>query len=163
MSYLLDSNILIEAKHRMPFDLFPSFWDKLKGEIQSGHIFTSVKVRSEINRGNENDELVNWTSQLPESFFVDIDGSIMMSYAQTINWANQNDQYFPAAKAEFASAEIADAFLIATAKAKDMVLVTHEVSGQNSHKKIKIPDVADAMNVRYCTLVDLLRDLTVTV
>ena len=102
----------------MPFDLFPSFWDKLKGEIQSGHIFTSVKVRSEINRGNENDELVNWTSQLPESFFVDIDGSIMMSYAQTINWANQNDQYFPAAKAEFASAEIADAFLIATAKAK---------------------------------------------
>lgn len=78
----------------MPFDLFPSFWDKLKGEIQSGHIFTSVKVRSEINRGNENDELVNWTSQLPESFFVDIDGSIMMSYAQTINWANQNDQYF---------------------------------------------------------------------
>ena len=87
----------------------------------------------------------------------------MMSYAQTINWANQNEQYFPAAKAEFASAEIADAFLIATAKAKDMVLVTHEVSGQNSHKKIKIPDVADAMNVRYCTLVDMLRALTVTV
>lgn len=164
MSYfLLDANILIEAKYRMPIDLFPTFWEKLRVEIEAGHIFTSEKVKDEINRGNEDDELVEWISHLPESFFIGIDGGIMINYAQVINWANQNEQYYPAAKAEFANAQIADAFLIATAKAKDMILVTHEVSDLNAHKRVKIPDAASAMEVSCSSLVEMLRSLRVTI
>ena len=164
MPYLLDSNILIEAKNRMPIDLFPSFWSKLYEQIVAGNVFSSVKVKDEIKRGNVDDPLVEWVNSLPESFFLSIDAAdILAKYAQTINWANQNTQYSQAAKVEFASASIADAFLVATAAAKNMTLVTHEVSDSNSKKRVKIPDAAKAVNVTCCDLIEMLRNLKTTI
>lgn len=163
MSYLLDTNILIESKGRTPFDVFPSFWEKLKDEIIAGNVFTSVKVKDEIQRGNEGDALVTWIESLPESFFINLDANIMVKYAQVIKCANSNPVYLPAAKTEFASANIADAFLIATASANQMFLVTNEISEPQRRNKVKIPDVASQQNVTCSSLVEMLRALNVSI
>lgn len=163
MSYLLDTNILIESETRTPFDIFPSFWEKIKDEIIAGHIFTSVKVKDEIQRGNKNDALATWIESLPESFFINLDPNIMRKYAQVINCASSNPNYLPAAQIEFASASIADAFLIATASAKQMILVTNEISEPRRRNKIKIPDVASQQNVTCRSLLEMLRALKVSI
>lgn len=164
MTYLLDSNILIESKNRMPIDLFPSFWSKLYEHIKVGNILSIVKVRDEINRGNGDDPLIDWVKTLPDSFFISIDASdILAKYGSTIGWANKDSHYIPAARAEFASAEIADAFLVATAAARDMIIVTHEIPDPNGKKRVKIPDAAKAMGVKCCTLLEMLRELNITI
>ena len=159
MPYLLDTNILIESKNRTPFDVFPTFWEKLKAEILAGNVYTSEKVKNEIFRGNEEDELLEWIDSLPETFFIDLDSSIMLEYARVISSVNANPKYLAAAKSEFASADVADAFLIATASAKGMQLVTNETSEPNRQNRVKIPDVATTQNVTYCSLIDMLRGL----
>ncbi len=163
MPYLLDTNILIESKLRTPFDVFPSFWKKLKAEILAGNVYTSEKVKNEILRGNDGDELVDWINTLPDSFFVDLDASVMVEYASVINYVNANQNYLAPAKSEFASADIADAFLIATASAKGMFLVTNETSEPQRRNRVKIPDVAFAKNVTCCSLLDMLRDLHMSI
>ena len=163
MAYLLGTNILIEAKNKMPFDLFPSFWTRLGEQIAAGKVFSSVKVREEIERGNDDDPLIQWLDDLPETFFPPLDGNILAEYAVLINWANSNTRYKPAAKAQFASADVADAFLVATSAAKDLILVTHEVPEPKSQKSVKIPDAANVLSVKCCTLVEMLRSLGVTI
>lgn len=160
MAYLLDTNILISAKNAMPLDLFPSFWDKLREHVLNGNVYSSVKVNDEINRGHGDEDLVRWINSLPTSFFLPFDTAIILQkYAQVIAWANQNPQFLPAAKHEFASASVADAFLIATACANKMKLVTNEISEPNRRNRVKIPDAARAFSVPCCSLIEMLRDL----
>lgn len=163
MSFLLDSSILIEAKNRTPIDVFPTFWSKLQEQIVAGNIVSSIKVKDELQRGNEDDELVSWIETLPDSSFLQIDNATMLKYAQVINWAEQNPQYNQAAKAEFANSDIADAFLIATALSQNHTIVTNEISEPNRHNKVKIPDAAYAMSVSCCNLIDMLRSLHVII
>ncbi len=160
---VLDTNILIESKNRTPFDVFPSYWEKLKKEIIAGNVFTSEKVKNEIFRGNEGDELVVWIDSLPNHFFIDLDAEVMIEYARIINCVNINPNYLAPAKAEFASADIADAFLIATASAKNILLVTNEVSEPQRRNRVKIPDVAASQNVICCSLIDMLRGLHISI
>lgn len=160
---MLDTNILIESKERTPFDVFPSFWDKLKDEIIAGHVYTSVKVKDEINRGNDGDILVQWIDSLPESFFINLDGSIIAQYSKVISCANSNPVYNAAAKTDFARADIADAFLIATASAKQMILVTNETSEPQRQTRVKIPDVAIRQGVTCCGLIEMLRGLSFSI
>ena len=53
MSYLLDSNIFIRCKNEMPMDIFQGFWQRLAELAQNGQIFSSVKVKEEIDKGND--------------------------------------------------------------------------------------------------------------
>ena len=53
MSYLLDTNIFVRCKNEMPMDIFQGFWTRLAELAQSGQIFSSVKVKEEIDRGND--------------------------------------------------------------------------------------------------------------
>jgi hypothetical protein len=72
-------------------------------------------------------------------------------------WARQQSQFTETAKAEFA--DKADAWLIAYAKAQNVVLVTHEVLDRYIQKKIPMPNVCEAFNVAYVDTFVMLRDL----
>ena len=123
MSYLLDTNIFIRSKNEMPIGIYQSFWQKLAVLAQNGKIFSSVKVKEEIERGN--DDLKQWCREnLQPSFFLPIDNSVQPLYANLMQWANDSDVYSTSAKQEFAS--VADAFVIATAAAHHMKVVTFE-------------------------------------
>jgi hypothetical protein len=160
MKYLFDANIFITAKHTMPADVWPTFWKRLSEMMTSGQIYTIDKVKAEIDHGN--DELTLWLkTNAPKGFYISADAAVLQKYAEVQTWAVDSDRFKPEALMEFAS--VADSFLVATAAAKGMVIVTHEVSAPGSKKKVKIPDACQALNVIYCDLNKVLRDLKVQI
>ena len=146
MAYILDTNIFIRSKNEMPFDLWPSFWAKVQQLVTSGQVYSCVKVKAEIDKGK--DELTQWMrNNAPSSFFIPLDAS--------------NTIFKPEAKREYAIN--ADAYLVATAKAKGLTLVTYETSDPNCRKRVKIPDACIDLGVRYCDLNTMLRELQITI
>ena len=160
MGYLFDTNIFIKSKNEMPQDIWPTFWHKISELIQEGKICSSVKVKEEIDHGN--DELTQWMEQNATSdFYLDVDNDVLRQYAITQNWATSNTIFTPQARIEYAT--VADAFLVATASAKHLTLVTNETSNPGCKKRVKIPDACNALGVKYCDLNTALRELGVTI
>lgn len=160
MGYLLDTNIFIKSKNEMPPDVWPIFWLRMSELIQGGKIFSSVKVKEEIDHGN--DELTLWMQRnVTAGFYYEVDSEILREYAVTQNWATNNPIYTQIALTEYAS--VADAFLVATASAKGLTLVTNETSDPRCKKRVKIPDACIALGVRFCDLNTALRELGITI
>ncbi|MBR2184292.1 MAG: DUF4411 family protein [Prevotella sp.] len=158
MSYLLDSNIFIRYKNEMPMDIFHGFWQRMAELAQNGQIFSSIKVKEEIDKGN--DELKEWcANQLPKGFFLPFDAH--EEYARLMTWANSSQVFSVPAKQEFAT--VADAYLVATAAAKGMKVVTFETSDPLCKKRVKIPDACIAVGVEFCSLNDVLHALGVVI
>lgn len=158
MSYLLDTNIFIRSKNELPMDIFKGFWQRLAQLAQSGQIFSSVKVKEEIDKGN--DELKKWCAEeLPKEFFLPFEAH--EDYAKLMTWANGNAVFTVAAKQEFAT--VADAYLVATAALKKMKVVTFETSDPLCKKRVKVPDACKAVGVDYCSLNDMLHALGVII
>lgn len=160
MRYLFDTNIFIRSKNEMPADVWPTFWMRISSLINNGDIYSSIKVKEEIAHGN--DELTTWMrDNATHSFYLPLDADVLSKYYETQNWAMHNPVFTQSARNEYADA--ADAYLVATAAAKDMTLVTYETSDPACRRKVKIPDACDAMGVRYCDLNTALRELGVTI
>ena len=59
MTYLIDTNVFIDAKKRFyGFDICPAFWDWLVLKNKERIVFSIEKVRDEINKGE--DQLFEW-------------------------------------------------------------------------------------------------------
>jgi predicted nucleic acid-binding protein len=160
MAYIFDTNIFIRSKNEMPMDIWPTFWDRFREMVNSGDVFTSVTVKEEIDKGK--DELTEWLkTNAPKSFYLSLDADVMVQYADVQNWAKSNPVYSPQALNTFAN--VADAYLIASASAKHLTLVTYEGSSPNSKKRVMIPDACNAMGVRCCDLNTVLRELGITI
>ncbi|MGI6224444.1 MAG: DUF4411 family protein, partial [Prevotella sp.] len=107
------------------------------------------------------DELTDWVKEnAPKSFFIDVDQDVINKYQEAQQWATQKD-FTDGAKRDFAM--VADAYLVATAAAKGMSLVTYETPDPNCKRRVKIPDACDALGVRYCDLNTAFRELHVTI
>lgn len=162
MQYLIDANILIESKKRLPSDVYVSLWKRFEALITSGDFVISVKVRDEIFRLK--DELTEWCiSHTDKKNYVELDTDIMGKYAATQRWAATCGKFQPSAISEYADDSHADAFLVATASAKDMTLVTLEKSEPSRRNRVKIPDACIALKVKCCNLNDAFRALKVTI
>lgn len=160
MAYLLDTNIFIRSKNDMPMDLWPTFWSKFKEMSNSGAVFTSMAVKEEIERGE--DELKEWIKREPlRDFFIPLDPVIMQKYSEVQAWARSTTRYTEVALNTFAS--VADAYLVATAAARSMVLVTYERSDLNCRRRVLLPDVCNALDISYCDLNAMLRELKITI
>lgn len=159
VTYLLDANVFIEAKRRYyAFDICPGFWDSLVLHHSSGRIGSIDRVqRIELEKGK--DDLTTWVeSALPEAFFAATDDEdVLRWYGEIIAWVQNHPQFFPEAKTEFAGS--VDGWLIAYAKAKPVTLVTHEVLAPDARKKVPIPNVCEAFEVRYVDTFQMLRAL----
>ena len=89
-----------------------------------------------------------------------MDEEIVNKYQETQRWAASRD-FTLAAKSEFA--QVADAYLVATAAAKQMVVVTYETPDSKARKRVKIPDACVALGVQYCDLNAVFRNLNVII
>lgn len=144
----------------MPADVWPTFWNQISNLINDGSIFSSIKVKSEIDHGN--DELTIWMrNNAAQGFYLPIDSEVLAKYSETQNWATTNPLFTPSARSEYAT--VADAYIVATAAAKNMTLVTYETSDPMCKRRVKIPDACIAIGVRYCDLNTALRELGVTI
>ena len=129
--YLIDANVFIQAKNfHYRFEFCQGFWQWLLDGHHAGLIFSTAKVFQELNDGNDDDLVKLWANQLPSSFFIPDthDAKVMQVYGQVMTWNISSNHYTQQAKDEFARADKADAFLIATVKAYGFNLATHELS-----------------------------------
>ena len=160
MLYLLDTNILIRSKNEMPMDIWLTFWARMQEMMVAKQVFSSVKVKEEIDKGA--DELTLWIENYaPKEFYLPLDRDVMVQYANAQAWVQESPLYKDTAKLDFAN--VADAYLVATAAAKGMTLVTYETSDPACKRRVKIPDVCNALGVPFCDLNATLRDLGVTI
>lgn len=144
----------------MPEDTWPTFWMRISELIRDGKIVTSVKVKEEIDRGN--DELTQWIrqNQVP-GFYCLLEQDVLDKYAELQQWANNLNRFTTVALNDFAN--VADAYLVATAAAKKWTLVTYEKPDPLCRRRVKIPDACVALEVDYCNLTEALRRLGVKI
>ena len=159
--FVLDANVFIEAARRYyAFDLVPAFWDTLLYWARNGRIVSVDRVKDELARSN--DKLAKWaTGQFHKHFASTGNEEVMNAYRQIIQWACAQTQFKDSAKAEFARANNADAWVVAYALAKKAVVVTHEQLNRNAKRRIPIPNVCRAFNVLYVDTFEMLRQLGV--
>lgn len=151
--YLVDANVLIEAKNRYyAFDIAPGFWDWLD-QAHNDAVACSVEaVRDELLKGN--DELADWAKKYT-SFFRPIDQGSTQYFSALSAWATSRN-FTPAALSNF-TGNNADYLLIAYARNHQHTVVTHERSQPNARTRVLIPDACLAMGVSTVDTFQMLR------
>jgi len=97
MSFLLDSNTLIQGKNEAyGFDICPGFWTFIENEHQAGRLFSLKPVGEELIKGK--DELAQWARKRGNSFFLPIDSATAEAMVDIANWVQARD-FTDAAKA----------------------------------------------------------------
>ena len=153
MKYLLDTNVLIEAKNGFyAFDLCPGFWEWIKTYQDMRSI---QMVKDEIMDGKY--VLSHWVdSELPSSFFLPEDEAIQQQYANIAKYVYSLPVFDTHQKDFFL--EKADGWLIAAAIHYRATIVTHENYDPNCKKKILLPVIANYFNVPCVKIFNVLRD-----
>lgn len=152
MSYLMDTNIFIEAKNSYyAFDLCPGFWKWLR---QCDKVKSVAMVKDELLKGN--DELTEWVkTQLDDDFFIDADIDIQHNYRKVANYVFNLSNFKHAEKQRFLAG--ADGWLIATAMSRKDIIITHESNDIKSKRTIFLPVIADQFGVHCQTIFNVLK------
>ncbi len=155
--YVLDSGVFIQA-HRFHyrFDFCAGFWDWLQHAHDIGLVHSIKYVQTELVGGN--DLLAKWIANGREQMFRDTssDAASLVCYRDLMNDVTKSSHYTTKAKAEFASVNSADAFLVAYAKAHGHVVVSHEKTDLNRKSAVKVPDIASRIGVSCINTFELL-------
>ncbi len=151
--YLLDANVLIEAKNRYyAFDIAPGFWEWLD-QAHRKHLACSIEaVRDELVAGD--DELAIWAAT-NAGFFQAIDDKTTHHFEALSVWA-ASQGYTPAALSSFTGTD-ADYLLVAFAREHAHTVVTHERSQPQARRRVLIPDACTAMGVTTVDTFQMLR------
>ena len=159
--YVLDTNVFIEAARRYyAFDIVPSFWKALVVHAQAGRLISIDRVKDELDRGK--DDLGAWARSHFAAHFVSTnEDPIIGAYGQLMAWAYSQSQFSNPAKAEFAAADNADAWVVAYAMVKSCIVVTHETYNTQIRRKIPIPNACRAMGAKDVDTFTMLRNLGV--
>ncbi|QQM67411.1 DUF4411 family protein [Actinomyces weissii] len=151
--YLLDANVLIDAKNRYyAFDIAPGFWAWLDGVLVGGRACSIKAVYDELVLGN--DELSKWARD-HKSFFKPVDQHVVRYFQPLSAWAAS--QSFTQAALNAFAADAADYLLVAFGAAYQCTVVTNERPDPKSHKRVKIPDACNALEVAWDTPWNMLR------
>ena len=158
--YVLDANVFIEAKNNYyGFELCPGFWTSLIDLHRAKSVFCIDRICDELCE--QDDEIKDWVeSRAPDSFFKKTeDQAVVDVFQDMVQWVYREDQFFDAAKAEFAS--VADGWVLAYALANDLTLVTHEEYAPEVKRKVPMPNVCIEFDIDYVNTFEMLVDLHV--
>jgi hypothetical protein len=162
IQYAVDTNVFIEAKNRYyPFDMPPGrwFWDLMDRAATAGIVGSAKRMREELLPAN--DELTAWAKSHDDSVWIPPDTSVLDNVRKLVTWAQDRVGPRPGDLLQAAVDEFArgDVFLVATAAAKDLVVVTHEQSSPAARRRIMIPDACDHAGVHCVDPWTMLKDL----
>ena len=157
--FLLDANIFIEAHRRYyGLDLCPGFWECLRHYGQRGRVASIDRVRQELLGGG--DALSKWIRDAPGVLFrSSAEPAVMDAFEETMTWVDENVQFRPEAKEEFAAT--ADGWLAAYAKAHRAVVVTHEQYRPDVKRRVPLGNVCHQLDVPMRDAFQMLRQLEV--
>ena len=158
--FLLDANCFIEpSKTCYPFCFAPAFWESLLRGHTEGMVFTLSEVKKEISE----DDIKAWFERknFPDSFILTETVETIQNYATMQNWVQQHSFFTSSEKSKFANKK-ADGYLVAHAKAHDMIVVTQEkLIVDPKTTKVKIPNLCQQFDVEYINLFEMLKQLNV--
>ncbi|MCR4611179.1 MAG: DUF4411 family protein [Lachnospiraceae bacterium] len=167
-TFLVDSNTFITPfRLYYSFDLVPSYWKELKKYLDSGSIVVLDLVKKEIEGGK--DELSEWLSGVDDLIVVPkVTEQTVKSYQEVMRFVSSSGYYKESALSSWAPSNVADPWLIASAKTNGYTLVTEEkksggLSKKNPNKYAKIPDVAEQLGVKTIRIYDMMRRLGIII
>ncbi len=157
--YVLDADVFIEAARRYyAFDIAPPFWESLIHHAVNERVQSIDRVKEELERGR--DELATWAREhFNDAFASTNEEDVIQSYTEVMRWVQAQDQFSDAAKADFAAG--ADGWLVAYAKSRGHIVVTHEVLNPTIRRRVPIPNVCKAFDVSCRDTFEMLRELGV--
>ena len=158
MMYLVDANVLIQAKNLYyGMDFCPAFWDFIDREAPRSTLASISFVYDELVAGS--DELAEWIKERKDDIpFLELsDPETQLKYTEIVNYVNSNG-FGQAHIDRFLSG--ADPWLIAKASVMGATLVTHEVLAVGTViRKVKIPNICNAFGVKYINPFKMINDL----
>ncbi len=93
-----------------------------------------------------------------EAFVSSGTAEVVKSYEEIVNWVQKNRQFSAAAKEAFATD--ADGWLVAYVKANPgCSVVTQEVLNPDIKWKVPIPNICEALGIKYADTFGMLREL----
>ena len=162
--YLVDSNAFIEPFERYyAFGFASKFWDQLLKYIEEGRIVILDLVRIECTR--KDNDLKKWFEVVDDKKDITYRKEQYVSnYGLILQHLQDSPYYTDVAVKKWAESGIADAWLIAVAKAEGFTLVTIEAAQGNLNKnqptsKPKIPNVAKDFDVEVIDLFAMMHEL----
>ncbi len=157
--YLIDSNVLIQAKNfHYKIEFCDGFWDWISVAHENKLVYSIKKVKSELFEGKKDDPARMWAEEMPTTFFLEDekDVPLMQHYGSVITAVNGSSKYLQTAKNVFSDYKRADAFLIAAGLRYNATIVTHEKGNPNQKNRVPIPDGAQLVGVDTLTIFELL-------
>jgi len=145
--YSFDTSSLLNGRRDLlPPEVFRSLWNNVEGMIAAGQIRAVDVVRDELAR--RDDEVNRW-ARAQIDLFIDLDPDIQRATSDTLARHSM-------LMGKGGGRNAADPFVIGLARARDGTVVTEETLSGNLDKP-RIPDVCDALGVRWFNLIGFVR------
>ena len=148
--FCFDTSALIHAAVRAyPFDVFPSFWNKLDELATNEQAIISLAAVDELEK--KTDDVYEWVKSRPE-MIVGIDIEIQKLVREILD-DDRRKRLVDTKKGRSG----ADPFVIALAELHDAIVVTQEIPAGHDSKSPKIPDICNERAVPWLDLLGLIQ------
>ncbi len=148
MGYSIDTSAIIEGWTRdFPPDVFPYVWAKIEWLIDNGVLLASEEVLVELER--KHDKVHEWACKR-KHMFVSTDEKIQ----EVVKDVLRDHRKLVDTRTNRSGA---DPFVIALALVENLSVVTSEKLS-NSPVRPRIPDVCEALGIRWLNMVELFRE-----
>ena len=148
--YCLDTGVFVQGwNHYYSMDICPEYWEVLDSLAKKDIIFSPIEVRYEIEKID--DGLNKWIHDKPYLFkdiTTDVQENlrqIMASHGRLVDSIKQRS--------------VADPWVIAFAMSENAIVVTKEFPSGIDTRRIKIPDVCNALKVPWMNDFDFAKEV----
>jgi len=139
-AFVIDTSALIEFSIWLPVDLNKIFWSKMEESLREGKWVLLDIMVDEIR--NDNDGLKSWCREQKRKGLVKSMDDSHKNRAVEINGSYRMID-------ETTGRSSGDTYLIAYAEANKLTIFTREKPRKDAADLYKIPDVCDALKLRY--------------
>ena len=142
---------MVDGRRRYyPPTVFPGLWENIEELIDAGGLFAPEEVLVDLQR--QDDEVHAW-ARTQARLFVPLDDDIQIATGEILAVYNE---WIP----EDRSKNVADAFVVALARARGCPVVSGEHWSDSPYpSRVRIPNVCDGLGVRHMSFLEMVQDL----